>query len=81
MRFLPHTRLGMLWRAGLAALLVIGFAAGATTAAGLLTVKGLVDIVNQTPALSGVDVSLPKPGQPQTFLLIGVDHRYGQPGG
>lgn len=81
MRFLPRTRLGVLWRAGIAALLVIGFAAGATAAAGLLQVKQIVGEVDLTPPIRDAGVSLPAPGQPQTFLLIGADHRYGQPGG
>ena len=73
--------MGVLWRAGVAALLVIGFAAGTTAVAGLLQVQQIVGEVNQTKALSGINVSLPQPGQPETFMLIGADRRWSQTGG
>jgi polyisoprenyl-teichoic acid--peptidoglycan teichoic acid transferase len=75
---MPSTRGGVLWRALVAAVLVVGFIAATTAVAGLLQVKQIVGYFDQTPALKHVPVTLPQPGQPQTLLLIGADHRYGQ---
>jgi LCP family protein required for cell wall assembly len=80
MRFLPRTRGGVLWRALLAGVVVIGFVAATTAVAGLLQVKQVVDDLNLTKALKNVSVQLPASGQPQTLLLIGADARYGQKG-
>jgi LCP family protein required for cell wall assembly len=66
-----------LWRFALAAVLVIGFAAATTAVAGLLQVQNIVDALNLSPSLKDTGVQLPAPGQPQTLLLIGSDHRYG----
>ncbi len=78
--FKPRTRGGALWRFLLASVLVIGFSAGATAVAGLLQIKNIVDVINSTPALSkDVGVQLPAPGAPETLLLVGSDHRAGEP--
>ena len=75
MNFLPKTRGGLLWRAFLASILVVGFAAGATAVAGLLQVNNLVqDFAGNAQR---INVTLPKPGKPETLLLIGSDHRAG----
>ena len=58
---------------------MIAFAAATTAVAGLLKVKDIVDDLNLTPALKHADVQLPAPGAPQTLLLIGSDHRAGEP--
>ncbi len=76
MSFLPKTRRGLLWRAFLASILVVGFAAGATAVAGLLQVNNLVqDFAGNAQSVKGL--TLPKPGKPETLLLIGSDHREG----
>lgn len=78
MRLMPRTRWGVAWR-GLAALVVIvACAAGATATAGLLQVANVVKIINVRKAIVSKQITLPAPGQPETLLLIGVDHRYGQ---
>ncbi len=79
MKLIPKTRGGSLWRFAAAAVLVIGFTAATTAVAGLLQVKDLVNDLNLTPALKNADVQLPSPGQPETLLLIGSDHRAGEP--
>jgi LCP family protein required for cell wall assembly len=78
---MPRTRGGVLWRAAVAAVLVIGFVAATTAVAGLLQVQGIVNDLKIGGAIKGAQVTLPQPGQPETLLLIGADHRYGQPGG
>ena len=47
--------------------------------AGLLQIKQIVEDLDVTPALKHADVTLPAPGNPQTLLLIGSDHRAGEP--
>ena len=78
---MPRTRGGVLWRGLLAAVLVIASVAATTAVAGLLQVKNLVNDLKLGGAIKGVQVTLPQPGQPETLLLIGADHRYGQAGG
>ncbi len=79
MRIIPHTRGGMLWRFLAAAIVVIGATAATTAVAGLLQVNQLVIDLSGTTALQSKQVTLPSPGQPQTILLIGSDHRAGAP--
>ncbi len=81
MRFLPRTRGGVIWRAAVACVLVIGFAAATTAVAGLLQVKQIVDYLKVTRPLVSHSITPPSPGAPQTLLLIGVDHRVGQGSG
>ncbi len=76
---MPDTRHGMLLRFGLGALLVVAFAAATTAVAGLLQFKQLAAYIGLQPSLSGVQVQIPAPGDPQTLLLIGSDHRAGDP--
>lgn len=79
MRLIPRSRRGMLLRFALAGFLVIG-AVGATTAvAGLLQFKQIATYLSVTPALPHAQVTIPNPGSPQTILLIGSDHRAGEP--
>ena len=79
MSLLPHSRRGALGRFLLAAFIVIAFTATATAVAGLLKVKQFVQYINYTPPLAHARVTIPKPGEPQTILLIGSDHRAGTP--
>jgi LCP family protein required for cell wall assembly len=76
---LARTRGGALWRFLLGAVLVIGFTAATTAVAGLLQFKSVVDDLNLSPALKNARVTLPPTGAPQTLLLIGSDHRAGEP--
>lgn len=79
MRLMPRSRFGVLWRGVLACVVVIACVAGATATAGLLQIKNVVNIINvEKPIPPTPQLTLPAPGQPQTLLLIGVDHRYGQ---
>ncbi|HET9104425.1 MAG TPA: LCP family protein [Solirubrobacteraceae bacterium] len=79
MSIIPRTRRGTLWRALLAAVLVIGATAGTTAVAGLLQFKQLAADIGASPAIQGAPVDIPPPGNPQTILVIGSDHRAGQP--
>ncbi len=78
MRVSPRTRLGALWRALLALVIVVVCAAAATATAGLLAINDAVRIINVQKPVRVRHLVLPAPGAPQTLLLIGVDHRYGQ---
>ncbi|MFZ0040551.1 MAG: LCP family protein, partial [Solirubrobacteraceae bacterium] len=69
----------MLWRSLLAAILVVGASAAITSVAGLLQVKTFVGYLSAHPGIKTPGISLPKPGKPQTILLIGSDHRAGTP--
>jgi polyisoprenyl-teichoic acid--peptidoglycan teichoic acid transferase len=74
MSFLPKTRGGALWRALVACILVIGFAAATTAVAGLLQVKNIVAEI-APGAVHIPQITLPQPGKPETLLLVGSDHR------
>jgi polyisoprenyl-teichoic acid--peptidoglycan teichoic acid transferase len=76
---IPRTRLGMAWRFVLCGVLVIAGAAATTAVAGLLQVSNLVHDIGVTPALQSNQIQLPAPGKPQTILIIGSDHRAGEP--
>ncbi|MFZ0088627.1 MAG: LCP family protein [Solirubrobacteraceae bacterium] len=76
---IPHSRGGMLWRFLLAAFVIIGATAATTAVAGLLQVKNLVNLISVNPGIVSKQIVLPQPGQPQTILLIGSDHRDGEP--
>ena len=69
----------MLWRSLLAAVIVIGASATTTVVAGLLQVQDLVGYISVNPGVVSQQIRLPAPGQPQTILLIGSDHRAGEP--
>jgi LCP family protein required for cell wall assembly len=75
----PHTRRGALWRFALAAVIVISFAAATTAVAGLLQFKQFAADIAATPAINHAKVTIANPGDPQTLLLIGSDHRAGTP--
>jgi LCP family protein required for cell wall assembly len=69
----------MAWRFVLAGVLVVGASAGATAVAGLLQVKDVVTLISQNPGIITKQIVLPAAGAPQTILLIGSDHRAGEP--
>ncbi len=79
MRLIPTTRGGALWRFFLAAVIVIGASAATTAVAGLLQFKQLAQDISVGIALPHANTTLPNPGQPQTILIIGSDHRIGEP--
>ncbi len=79
MRLIPDSRGGMLWRALLAAVIVVAFTAAATAVAGLLQFKQLATDIGGTPPISHANVTIADPGKPQTILVIGSDHRAGEP--
>ncbi len=79
MRLIPDSRRGMLWRFALAALIVIAFTATTTAVAGLLQFKQFTDYLSLSPVIKNAAVSVADPGNPQTLLLIGSDHRAGEP--
>jgi len=78
MKLMPTTRFGVVWRGLVAFVVVVGCAAGATATAGLLQVNTFVGTLNIEKALGTKGITPPAPGKPETLLLIGVDHRYGQ---
>jgi len=79
MSLIPSSRRGALWRFALGALIVIGFTATTTAVAGLLQFKQAATYLSATPALPRAQVTIANPGDPQTLLLIGSDHRAGTP--
>ena len=58
---------------------MILFTAAATAVAGLLQFKQLAADISVTPPIKHADVTIADPGNPQTLLLIGSDHRAGEP--
>jgi LCP family protein required for cell wall assembly len=78
-RLIPRTRGGTAWRFVLAAVVMIGATAATTAVAGLLQVSTLVGDISINPGIRVPQLQLPSPGQPQTILLIGSDHRAGEP--
>jgi len=76
---LPTTRRGAAIRFALGAVIVIAFTAVTTAVAGLLQFKQLGADLDRTPAIKHAAVRIADPGNPQTLLLIGSDHRAGQP--
>jgi polyisoprenyl-teichoic acid--peptidoglycan teichoic acid transferase len=62
-----------------AAFVVIALTAGATATAGLLKVQSFVDDLKQGGTIKGAAavITRAQAGDPETFLLIGSDHRYG----
>src|SRR5207248_1297506 len=77
MSLLPNSRRGALLRFALGALIVVAFAAATTAVAGLLQFKQFGAELDKTPALKHARVTIADPGNPQTLLLIGSDHRAG----
>ncbi|MFL5860536.1 MAG: LCP family protein [Solirubrobacteraceae bacterium] len=76
---IPRTRLGMAWRFVLAGVVVVAASAATTAVAGLLQVKDVVHYLEQNPGIQTHQIQLPAAGAPQTILLIGSDHRAGEP--
>jgi polyisoprenyl-teichoic acid--peptidoglycan teichoic acid transferase len=76
---IPSSGRGALGRFAIAALIVIGFTATATAVAGLLQFKQLAREVGSSPAIRQARVTIPQPGEPQTILILGSDHRAGEP--
>ena len=79
MSLIPRTRGGMLWRFALGAAIVIVFTAATTAVAGLLQFKQFAKDLSSTPSIGHAQITIPNPGNPQTILVIGDDHRYGDP--
>ncbi len=79
MSLIPRTRGGALTRFALGAFVVIAFTATTAAVAGLLQFKQLASDISVTPALKQARVTIPNPGDPQTILVIGSDHRAGAP--
>jgi polyisoprenyl-teichoic acid--peptidoglycan teichoic acid transferase len=61
------------------ALIVVLFTATATAVAGLLQFKQLAKEISGSPAIRHARVTIPQPGDPQTVLILGSDHRAGEP--
>jgi LCP family protein required for cell wall assembly len=79
-RLIPKSRTGTFVRFVIAGVLVITFAATATAVAGLLQVRQITEDLDVTPAFKAApSVTVPNPGNPQTILLVGSDHRAGTP--
>ncbi|HEY4277714.1 MAG TPA: LCP family protein [Conexibacter sp.] len=74
--------LGTSARFVVAALLVIVLTAGATATAGLLNVQSFVDDLKSGGTIRnlGNTITRAEVGKPRTMLLIGSDHRFGDPG-
>src|SRR5439155_4471797 len=79
MKLIPTTRGGALWRFFLAAVIVMGASAATTAVAGLLQFSGVARDISVGIALPHANVTLPNPGESQTRLIIGSDHRIGEP--
>jgi LCP family protein required for cell wall assembly len=75
----PRSRRGALARFAIGAVIVIGFTAATTAVAGLLQFKQLATDLSLSPAIKHAQVTIANPGNPQTLLLIGSDHRAGEP--
>jgi LCP family protein required for cell wall assembly len=75
----PRTRRGTWLRFAAGALIVILFTATTTAVAGLLQFKQIAKELSATPPLKHAQVTIANPGDPQTLLLIGSDHRAGTP--
>ncbi len=79
MKLMPRTRGGALLRFFIGSVIVIGAVAATTAVAGLLQFRQLEADISITAAIPNANVTLPNPGQPQTILIIGSDHRAGEP--
>ncbi|HEX8977479.1 MAG TPA: LCP family protein [Solirubrobacteraceae bacterium] len=79
MKILPQSRAGALWRFLLAAVIIISGTAATTAVAGLLQVQQLAQDLSVGVAIPHAKITIANPGDPQTLLLIGSDHRAGEP--
>jgi polyisoprenyl-teichoic acid--peptidoglycan teichoic acid transferase len=78
-RLVPTTKRGALIRYAIGAFIVISFTAAATAVAGLLQFNTFAKDLSLNPAIPHANVAIANPGNPQTLLLIGSDHRAGEP--
>ena len=78
-RLIPKSRRGSLVRFSIGAVIVVAFTATTTAVAGLLQFKQLAADISQNAPIKHARVVIPQPGHPQTILLIGSDHRAGEP--
>jgi polyisoprenyl-teichoic acid--peptidoglycan teichoic acid transferase len=79
MSLIPSSRRGALGRFAIGALIVVAFTATTTAVAGLLQFKQLAADISGTPAIRQARVTIPQPGDPQTILILGSDHRAHEP--
>jgi LCP family protein required for cell wall assembly len=79
LRLIPNSRGGALWRFALGAVIVVLFTAAATAVGGLLQFKQIGHYFDATPAIPKARVTIPQPGDPQTILILGSDHRAHEP--
>ena len=79
MSLIPRSRGGALWRFALGAAIVIVFTAATTAVAGLLQFKQFAKDLSGTPSIKQAQVTIPNPGNAQTILVIGSDHRAKDP--
>jgi polyisoprenyl-teichoic acid--peptidoglycan teichoic acid transferase len=76
---IPRSGRGALTRFAIGAAIVVVFTATATAVAGLLQFKQLAKDISGTPPITHARVTVPQPGDPQTILIIGSDHRAHEP--
>jgi anionic cell wall polymer biosynthesis LytR-Cps2A-Psr (LCP) family protein len=75
----PRSRRGALARFAIGAVVVVAFTAATTAVAGLLQFKQFAADLSASPAIKHAQVTIADPGNPQTILIIGSDHRAGSP--
>jgi LCP family protein required for cell wall assembly len=78
-KVIPTTRKGTAIRFSLGAVIVIAFTATATAVAGLLQFNEFAKDLSLSKPIKNANVVVADPGNPQTLLLIGSDHRAGEP--
>ena len=79
MTLIPRTRGGALWRFFFAAVIIVAATAATTAVAGLLQFKQLAADLSVGAAIPHAQIKIANPGDPQTLLIIGSDHRAGEP--
>ena len=79
MSLIPRSRGGMLWRFALGSVLIIAAVAATTAVAGLLQFKQFAQELGFNRAIKTSQITVADAGNPQTLLLIGSDHRAGEP--
>jgi polyisoprenyl-teichoic acid--peptidoglycan teichoic acid transferase len=78
-KLIPSSRRGAWGRFAIGAFIVVLFTATATAVAGLLQFKQLATDIGGSPPIAAARVTVPQPGAPQTILILGSDHRKGEP--
>ena len=76
---IPLRRRGMLWRFFFAAVVIICATAATTAVAGLLQFKQLASDFSVGVEIPHAQITIANPGSPQTILVVGSDHRAGEP--